>query len=97
MMSRSKIRAILAYILHMLGMIAITSQVVAAPDTTAPGPVILTDAQDHYQLGFHLQLLEDPTRKLTIEEACSPQFVAKFTPSQVEVPNFGFTRTAYWV
>jgi hypothetical protein len=51
--------------------------------------VILNDEQDVYPLGFYLEILEDPSGKLTIEEITSPEFENKFVPGKNEVPNFG--------
>ena len=59
--------------------------------------VILNDKQNIYPLGLHLEILEDPTCKLTIEEIASQKFENKFTPGHDEVPNFGHTNSAYWV
>ncbi|MCK4701249.1 MAG: hypothetical protein KAT38_12965, partial [Bacteroidales bacterium] len=53
--------------------------------------VILNDDQDVYPLGLFLEILEDPSGKLTIEEITSHKFENKFVPSQNEVPNFGHT------
>jgi PAS domain S-box-containing protein len=64
---------------------------------TAPEPLILTDAQSEYLLGLHMELLEDPTGKLTIEDVSSPEFDSQFIPCQDETPNFGFSTSAYWV
>ena len=60
-------------------------------------PLILTDEQGEYPLGLHMDILEDPSGKLTIEDVSSPSFDSKFTPSQVETPIYGFTDSAYWV
>ena len=62
-----------------------------------PKPLILTDEQGEYPLGLHLELLEDPSRELTIEEVSSPEFESRFTLSQEAVPNYGFTNSVYWV
>jgi signal transduction histidine kinase len=62
-----------------------------------PAPVVLTDEQGEYPLGLHLEILEDPSGELTIDQVASPEFDAQFTPSKVEVPNYGFTNSAYWV
>ena len=61
------------------------------------GPVLLVDGQGKYPLGLHLEILEDPAGKLTIEDMASPAFAAKFTPSQAQNPVYGFTDSAYWV
>jgi signal transduction histidine kinase len=62
-----------------------------------PEPVTLTDEQQEYPLGLHLEILEDASGELTIDEVSSPEFDSQFTPSQAEVPNYGFTDSAYWV
>ena len=62
-----------------------------------PEPLILTDAQGEYPLGLHMDILEDPSGKLTIEDVSSPAFDSQFTPSQVEVPVYGYTDSVYWV
>jgi signal transduction histidine kinase/PAS domain-containing protein len=66
----------------------------ALPDA---GPVILTDAQDAYPLGLHMQFLEDRSGRLTIDEVASPEFDSRFTQSQVVAPTFGYTDSAYWI
>jgi len=62
-----------------------------------PEPLILTGTQGEYPLGLHLEILEDPSGELTIAEVSSPEIDSQFTPSQVEVPNYGFSDSAYWV
>ena len=59
--------------------------------------LILTDERKEYPLGLFLEILEDPSGELTIEDVTSQEFSARFIPSQVEVPNLGFTDSAYWV
>ncbi len=71
-----------------------------ARDTAATSPpetVILTDKIGKYPLGLSLEILEDPTAKLTIEQVASREFDGKFVPSLVPVPIFGYTSSAYWV
>lgn len=63
----------------------------------SPGAVILTGEQDQYPLGLHLEILEDKEGAWTIEDVTSPEFSPQFVPSQDEIPNFGFTNSAYWV
>ncbi len=66
-------------------------------DPPTPGPIILTDDQGEYPLGLHLEILEDPSGELTIEDVSSPDFDLLFTPNHVAVPNIGFTKSAVWV
>lgn len=61
------------------------------------GPLILTDDQGKYPLGRYMDILEDPSGELTIEDVSSPPFDSRFTRSQMDTPNFGYTDSAIWV
>ena len=63
----------------------------------AGGPMVITEGQDTYKLGLHLEYLEDPTGKLSIEDVTSGNHKAQFTPSESALPIIGFTDSAYWV
>ena len=56
--------------------------------------VILEDGKDHYKIGLNLDILEDPTGKLTIEDVINPEMAENFKRSKDEVPNFGFSKSA---
>lgn len=62
----------------------------------ATKPVILHERQEEYPLGRHLEILEDTTRELTIEDVSAGVAAESFVPSQEAVPNIGFTDSAYW-
>ncbi len=64
---------------------------------SAPGAVVLTDGQVEYPLGLHMEILEDSSGKLTIDQVSSPAYDSQFIPSQSEAPDYGFTNSAYWV
>jgi len=64
---------------------------------TPSDPLVLTDGQGNHPLGLHMELLEDPSGKLSIDDVSSPAFASRFTPSQVAVPNYGYTNSAYWL
>jgi len=66
-------------------------------ETKVPKPVILTDDQSKYPLGLHLEILEDAEKTWTIDDVSSSEVSKQFVLSQKEVPNFGFTTSAYWV
>jgi signal transduction histidine kinase/PAS domain-containing protein len=66
-------------------------------DPSMGEPLILTDEQGKYPLGLYLEILEDPSAKLSIEDVSSQAFNLRFTPSKVAVPNYGYTDSAYWV
>ena len=63
----------------------------------AAPPVILERGKGEYPLGFHLSILEDKEKKLTIEQVTSEPILSKFKKSEEIVPNFGFTTSAYWI
>jgi signal transduction histidine kinase len=65
-------------------------------DPSPPESLTLTDEMVEYPLGLHLEILEDPSGELTIDEVSSSEFDSQFVPSQVDVPNFGFSNSAYW-
>ncbi|QEI40533.1 Sensor histidine kinase YycG [Dolichospermum sp. UHCC 0315A] len=56
--------------------------------------VVLHDQQKQYKLGKYLEIFQDPTQQLTIADVSQqPQ---KFTPSQTDIPNMGFSKSAIW-
>ena len=63
----------------------------------ANGPVILSDDVGMYSLGPYLDILEDQDGNWQFEDISSPGFSHKFFSNTVEVPNFGFTQSVYWV
>ena len=67
------------------------------PPQGVSGPLRLVEGQEAYTLGSHLQVLNDPTRRLSIEEVASPPQDEQFLPSRSLVPNYGFTDSAVWV
>ncbi len=84
-------------LLFSLGLLALPlAAVTQGGDRGRPAPVILTEGQEEYPLGLHLELLADPTGQLTIEEVSSPAYDDQFIPSQAEVPNFGSISAAIW-
>ena len=59
-------------------------------------PVILEDGKEFYEIGLNLDLLEDPSGKLTIDDVNSPKWAGKFKKSEKKVHNFGFSKSAFW-
>ncbi|MGK7923003.1 MAG: 7TM-DISM domain-containing protein, partial [Trichodesmium sp.] len=55
--------------------------------------VVLNDKIQQYPLGLHLEIFEDQTRELTIEDVVDKPF----TPSKQKIPNLGTKRSAIWV
>ncbi|MGK7923301.1 MAG: 7TM diverse intracellular signaling domain-containing protein, partial [Trichodesmium sp.] len=55
--------------------------------------VVLNDKIQKYPLGLHLEIFEDKTRELTIEDVVNQEF----TPSNQNIPNLGVKTSAIWV
>jgi signal transduction histidine kinase len=48
-------------------------------------------------LGRQIEVLEDPSGKLSIAEVASTAIGQRFRPSKDAIPAFGLTKSAYWV
>ena len=59
--------------------------------------VTLSDEQGDYPLGLHLEILEDPSKELTIQDIRNGSYDNQFSPSNKLSPSFGFNPSAYWV
>lgn len=64
---------------------------------TAAHPLQLEKGTTAYVLGKHLDILEDPTGTLSLDQVRSAPFAAKFTTSHQQNPTFGFTSSTYWI
>ncbi|MBV7327029.1 response regulator [Chloroflexi bacterium TSY] len=60
-------------------------------------PLLLTDEQEAYPLGLHMEILEDAEKQWTIDDVASPEFADRFVPSGTDDPRIGFTDSAFWV
>ena len=68
------------------------------PDAVAAAaPVVLDESQGKFPLGMHLDILEDKEGDLDLSAVMKPEHESHFFPSTSKVPNFGFTKSAYWV
>ena len=59
-------------------------------------PVILEEGKDFYEIGLNLDILEDPTGKLTIDDVNNVHWMEKFKKSNKKKPNFGFSQSVFW-
>lgn len=59
--------------------------------------LILEKEKNFYPLGLHLDILEDKTGLLTIEDVNAPKWAIKFKRNKVQVPNFGYSSSAFWI
>jgi|GEM_PF-618612 len=60
-------------------------------------PVVLNKIMKDYSLGQQLEVLEDKKGEWKIKDIISPEISKSFKPSLVETPNFGYTKSIYWV
>ena len=68
-----------------------------SPALVANDSVILSDDIGVYPLGPYLDILEDRDGLWTIENVTSPEMSSHFVSNKIDVPNFGFTKSVYWV
>jgi signal transduction histidine kinase len=65
-----------------------------------PAPVhasVLVDSRsDVLSLGRHVELLEDPTGVLTVDDLATADVASRFTASTSDAPSFGFGPSVYW-
>jgi signal transduction histidine kinase/PAS domain-containing protein len=86
-----------AFILTLIAALVLCIPALAQSNTPpTPEPLVLTDQQGQYVLGRSMDILEDPGGKLTIDDVASPEFTARFVRSQVDVPIYGYSGSAYW-
>ncbi|WP_193897422.1 7TM-DISM domain-containing protein [Dolichospermum sp. LEGE 00240] len=76
----------------MLSVMLLPANANQALDTS--NTVLLHDQQKQYKLGKYLEIFLDPTQRLTIQEVSQHQ--QKFTPSDTDIPNLGFSKSAIW-
>ncbi len=62
----------------------------------AADPIYLKPGISEYEIGRHLDILEDRSGQLEIEDIASGNIPFSFIPSLTDAPGFGFTSSAYW-
>jgi adenylate cyclase len=65
--------------------------------TFATPNIVLEDNKSVYNVSPSLQILEDPTHSLSIENITHRQNDSNFIDNNSVSPNFGFTKSSYWV
>ena len=61
------------------------------------GSVVIGAEDMEVPLGKHLHYLEDPTGEMTLEGFLGEESQSRLVLSEVDIPSFGLTRSAYWV
>ena len=57
----------------------------------------LAPASGSLPMGRFVEVLEDPSGRLALNDVRSPQHAARFMPSGAEQLNFGYTRSVWWL
>ncbi|HNX22722.1 MAG TPA: 7TM diverse intracellular signaling domain-containing protein [Spirochaetota bacterium] len=60
-------------------------------------PVVIDDNTESVSFGRYMEILEDPTGKLAIEDVTKPEMNDRWFQSKWDVPNFGYSKSAFWV
>lgn len=72
--------------------------IVLCPDLTqACEPVIIHEDYEWEELTPYLQLYEDETGALTLEDITKPLYEEKFQPAGENIPNYGATSSVIWI
>ncbi len=58
--------------------------------------VLKDDGKLSYNLGLYIDILEDPTGKLNINDITGPEWAPKFKESTQTVHNLGFSKSSFW-
>ena len=58
--------------------------------------VILKEGKEFYHLGRYLDILEDLSGKLTIEDVNRPEWATKFKKGHKRIYNFGSSKSSFW-
>ena len=66
-------------------------------NSTLFASIILDDSVGSLQIGKQIYYLEDPDNSFTFENIISGEQANKFIRSTDDIPNFGFTKSVYWV
>lgn len=59
--------------------------------------ITLDQNTKHYNLGTSLDILEDKNGTIRLDDLLKNEYNGQFVKSDVEVPKYGYTRSAYWV
>ena len=82
-------------VVFFLPLILLGSKFVHA-QTQQPPLLVLNDTKGEYPLGLYMEILEDPTGELGIEEVSSAAYQDSFIASDQAVLDSGFTNSALW-
>jgi len=88
--------AILA-ILIVLGVETAFPNLIGSGAGTPGAPLTLVDDLERYPTGTYMQILNDDSRALTLEQVTTADMELRWQQSDAAIPNFGFTDSAVWL
>jgi two-component system, sensor histidine kinase LadS len=71
--------------------------VLIAASAHAAAPVPLPEALGRVALGAYVEVLEDASGKLRLEDVRAAPHASRFAPTGADTLNFGYTRSAWWL
>ncbi|MDX2191696.1 MAG: 7TM diverse intracellular signaling domain-containing protein [Bacteroidota bacterium] len=61
-------------------------------------PIVLVDSLNQYSVAFdHIEILEDASSSITIDDIKSGKYDSKFLPNKVQLPRNKNLKSAYWI
>ncbi len=63
----------------------------------AQNPIYLSTNQSIYKIGLQVQYLENPQGNLVFNEVLSKTVQLQFEDAKQEVPNFGYSKSSFWI
>jgi hypothetical protein len=83
--------------LYNAGLLAIAVLMISASLARAQKVVAITDTTPHHIFTYgEIEYLEDPGKKLTLEQVTSPVVNRQFKPSLIYTPKYYNSKTVYW-
>ena len=75
-----------------------TAGTVSHAEISSPKQTLLIERTHHsYSLGLFCEILEDRERRWTLKDVTSPELSRRFVRSVKDIPNFGYSKSLYWV
>lgn len=60
-------------------------------------PLIIDGTTGIYSVGKYIKIFEDKTGKVLISNIMNGEFDSSFIPSTLDTPNFGYSRSSFWI
>ncbi len=89
--------AVSCFLLITLLMLIMVTAAAATGLTDNPTALTLTTRQDAHRLGPYLEIMEDPSAKLSLDQAASPAMSGRFEPVGSDTLNLGVSASAFWL